>query len=609
MRRKSRKGRGCCLGIRKEGKGGGRRENPRRMRSGRKKEAGKATKHVHLSHSTGSVRQPDWARGMVARAVLVDMEPKVINQTLSFASRTGNWRYGPQSAFCQKQGSGNNWAHGYCVHGSKHEDVIMNLIRKEAEKCDRLGGFLMIMSMAGGTGSGLGAFVTAALREAYPNSFLLNHVIWPYGTGENDAVHKICLQLMKIKQVSFQDVNRAIAHQDLMEALVPHPEFKMLGLRNIPQMSENSLAFTTFAWPGLLKHLRRCSSPTPNGRRERRLRMSILAIQLGQCGNQIGREVFDTICTDLHSSQGFCSRKENDAYQAASMVARCSGRHGTESDQPDFILPQELGIEIRPSVCLLSETRIRKQLGTWVLRPRPETQDVIMNLIRRKQRSVTARWLLDDHEHGWWDGVGPGGICDGSPKRGLSKLLPAQPRYLAVWNRRGDLMEALVPHPEFKMLGLRNIPQMSENSLAFTTFAWPGLLKHLRQMLIANAKMEEETLRIWNTPRAFNKYEKSASLVSNSQFLLSPLNSLVGKAWKMFASKTLCLFAEDQDSDEVNLPCTRLNEEHEFCSALQMPELPYLWSLSYKLHIFDGGRTLNDKGDSWLQLWITPDIS
>uniref|UniRef100_A0A670Z1Z5 Tubulin delta 1 n=1 Tax=Pseudonaja textilis TaxID=8673 RepID=A0A670Z1Z5_PSETE len=50
--------------------------------------------------------------GMVARAVLVDMEPKVINQTLSFASRTGNWRYGPRSAFCQKQGSGNNWAHG-----------------------------------------------------------------------------------------------------------------------------------------------------------------------------------------------------------------------------------------------------------------------------------------------------------------------------------------------------------------------------------------------------------------------------------------------------------------------------------------------------------------
>lgn len=52
-------------------------------------------------------------------------------------------------------------------------------------------------------------------------------------------------------------------------------------------------------------------------------------------------------------------------------------------------------------------------------------------------------------------------------------------------------METLVPHPEFKMLGLRNIPQMPENSLAYSTFSWPGLIKHLRQMLIANAKMEE----------------------------------------------------------------------------------------------------------------------
>lgn len=161
-------------------------------------------------------------------------------------------------------------------------------------------------------------------------------------------------------------------------------------------------------------------------------------------------------------------------------------------------------------------------------------------------------------------------------------------------------MESLVPHPEFKMLGLRNIPQMSENSLEYSTFTWPGLIKHLRQMLIANAKMEEgidwqvrpplpghpvppkaspskalhfntsianlvvlrgkdvqsvdlgsfrdpalytswlnpqEAFKIWKTPRAFNKYEKSASLVSNSQFLLKLMDHIVGKAWNMFASK------------------------------------------------------------------------
>lgn len=46
--------------------------------------------------------------------------------------------------------------------------------------------------------------------------------------------------------------------------------------------------------------------------------MSVITIQLGQCGNQVGREVFDAICTDLHSTNGLCSQKENDSYQTAS---------------------------------------------------------------------------------------------------------------------------------------------------------------------------------------------------------------------------------------------------------------------------------------------------
>lgn len=175
----------------------------------------------------------------VARAVLVDMEPKVINQTLSKAACSGRWKYGQHSCFCQKQGSGNNWAYGYSVHGPRHEESIMNLIRKEVEKCESLSGFFIIMSMAGGTGSGLGAFVTQNLQDQYSSALKMNQIIWPYGTGEvivqnynsiltlshlyrssdallvheNDAVHKICVKLMNIKQVSFCDINQVLAHQ------------------------------------------------------------------------------------------------------------------------------------------------------------------------------------------------------------------------------------------------------------------------------------------------------------------------------------------------------------------------------------------------------------
>lgn len=47
----------------------------------------------------------------------------------------------------------------------------------------------------------------------------------------------------------------------------------------------------------------------------------------------------------------------------------------------------------------------------------------------------------------------------------------------------------------------------------------------------------QEALSVWKSPAPFSKYEKSATLVSNSQALLQPLDSMVGKAWNMFASK------------------------------------------------------------------------
>ncbi|XP_067221284.1 tubulin delta chain isoform X2 [Chanodichthys erythropterus] len=163
-------------------------------------------------------------------------------------------------------------------------------------------------------------------------------------------------------------------------------------------------------------------------------------------------------------------------------------------------------------------------------------------------------------------------------------------------NPIGELLSSLVCHPEYKLLSLCNIPQMSSTSLAYSVFNWPGLLKHLRQMLIASARMEEgidwtvsvtsggesvpnsrhksfnsslanvlilrgkdvstavtdgfkdpalyvpwlkteNSFCAWNSPVAFNGYEKSATLVSNNQSLLKPLDNIVRKAWNMFASR------------------------------------------------------------------------
>ena len=47
------------------------------------------------------------------------------------------------------------------------------------------------------------------------------------------------------------------------------------------------------------------------------LSMSIVTVQLGQCGNQIGFEVFDALYSDSHCPQGLCSKRENEVYQAS----------------------------------------------------------------------------------------------------------------------------------------------------------------------------------------------------------------------------------------------------------------------------------------------------
>ena len=54
----------------------------------------------------------------------------------------------------------------------------------------------------------------------------------------------------------------------------------------------------------------------------------------------------------------------------------------------------------------------------------------------------------------------------------------------------------------------------------------------------------KEAFNIWKSPVSFNKYEKSATLVSNSQTLLKPLDNMVRKAWNMFASRWVFLYKQ-----------------------------------------------------------------
>jgi len=57
---------------------------------------------------------------------------------------------------------------GYHVHGSEYRDRLEESVRHVVEKCDRLHGFLLMHSLGGGTGSGLGTATLKLLKDNYP---------------------------------------------------------------------------------------------------------------------------------------------------------------------------------------------------------------------------------------------------------------------------------------------------------------------------------------------------------------------------------------------------------------------------------------------------------
>ncbi|EDQ87929.1 uncharacterized protein MONBRDRAFT_33187 [Monosiga brevicollis MX1] len=238
-----------------------------------------------------------------ARAVVMDSEPKVVRM-LNESTLRLPWCYSKRQTMCEQRGAGNNWANGYMRYGHEYHEFSLDAIRREAEAADRVDAFQVYSSVAGGTGSGLGARVTELVREAYPKSALTNMIVLPYMTGEvivqfynavlslshlttasdaifllrNDDAHRVAQSSYKLKTVTMDALNNVYAN-DLAHALgpsraaagadcglldpsllsqaqrvahlVPHPDYKLLTTHSIPQMPESYQAFSRYDWSSL----------------------------------------------------------------------------------------------------------------------------------------------------------------------------------------------------------------------------------------------------------------------------------------------------------------------------------------------------------------------
>ena len=89
---------------------------------------------------------------LVARSLAIDTELKVIEQLMDEKSQSKrHWGYEKKCVIEGRLGSGNNWACGY-RNGSLAEENILNSLRWQLERADRVDTILPILSLAGGTG-------------------------------------------------------------------------------------------------------------------------------------------------------------------------------------------------------------------------------------------------------------------------------------------------------------------------------------------------------------------------------------------------------------------------------------------------------------------------
>ncbi|GLH03014.1 Uncharacterized protein GBIM_08945 [Gryllus bimaculatus] len=172
------------------------------------------------------------------QALCIDMEDSVVARF-----RKGSLRglFNNDCLLTNYPGSGNNWAEGFFSHGSHHYEDISERIRKAVECCDGLHGFLLLYSLGGGTGSGLGSRVLSLLEDQYPHidsqcpQSYEEYYMKPHYQEHLQVISvlaKICYDFRLKKKVRFPSWNQDAVKVGMCSVAPPWHKLSALGLFN-----------------------------------------------------------------------------------------------------------------------------------------------------------------------------------------------------------------------------------------------------------------------------------------------------------------------------------------------------------------------------------------
>ncbi|XP_062028586.1 tubulin alpha-2 chain-like [Rosa rugosa] len=112
----------------------------------------------------------------IPRAIFIHLEPTVIDEVL-----TGTYRqlFHPEQLISGKEDAANNFSRGHYTIGKEIVDLCLDLIRKLADNCTGLQGFLVFNAVGGGTGLGLGLLLLERPSVDYGKKSKLGFTVYP----------------------------------------------------------------------------------------------------------------------------------------------------------------------------------------------------------------------------------------------------------------------------------------------------------------------------------------------------------------------------------------------------------------------------------------------
>ncbi|KAH8194319.1 hypothetical protein TruAng_011513 [Truncatella angustata] len=189
----------------------------------------------------------------IPRAVLIDLEPRVLNSI-----QTGPYKniYNPENFFIGKSGigAGNNWGDGYQTGESVHEE-IMDMIDREADGSDSLEGFMLLHSIAGGTGSGLGSFLLERMNDRFPKKIIQTYSVFPDTTNADNVVVHPYNSLLSMRRLAQNADSVVVLDNGALSSIaadrlhVQEPSFQQTNQLVSTVMSAST---TTLRYPGYM---------------------------------------------------------------------------------------------------------------------------------------------------------------------------------------------------------------------------------------------------------------------------------------------------------------------------------------------------------------------